>query len=113
MKNTLVPLYKKININEELSEGRDVKNVALDIETKEPLLYSVLENDNIDRGAGLCKEKCQKYRRNSEDDPFMSSSINRSNQAATPRSPNVDFVIFSSTKRTEILQELASSFKLV
>lgn len=34
MKNTLVPLYKKININEELSEGRDVKNVALDIETK-------------------------------------------------------------------------------
>merc|ERR1712035_272038 len=38
----------------------------------------------------------------------MSYSINRSHQAATPRSPNIDSAIFSSKKRTEIFQELAS-----
>lgn len=37
----------------------------------------------------------------------MSCSINRSNQAATPHSPDIDSASFASKKTSEILQELA------
>lgn len=73
---------------------------------------------DVERRVQTCEEKCQKYKRNSKDDPFMSCSIYRSNQAATSRSPNIDPAIFSSkiqqktktTTTTEswILQEPAT-----
>ena len=90
-----MPLYKEININEEFSNGRDEKQ-ALDIEMKELHLYIQCEEETD--GCRPARKKCQKYGRHSKDDPFMSYSINRSHQAATPRSPNIDSAIFSSEK---------------